>query len=77
MFGKIPNQIAEYLGLENAKDYTGHCLRRSSATFLTDSSADLLQLKRHGGWKSNSMAEGYVKKSIEGKKRVADLIVRE
>lgn len=76
MFGKIPSKIAEYLKLENAKDYTGHCMRRSSATFLADSGADVLTLKRHGGWKSNTVAEGYVEESVEGKKKIADLILR-
>lgn len=27
-FGKIPSQIAEYLGLRDAKEYTGHSFRR-------------------------------------------------
>ena len=29
-----PSRIAEFLGLEDAKDYTGHCFRRSAATQL-------------------------------------------
>ncbi|KAJ8912461.1 hypothetical protein NQ315_002827 [Exocentrus adspersus] len=31
-FGSIPSRIAKYLGYADAKMYTGHCLRRTSAT---------------------------------------------
>lgn len=65
--GSIPKQIAEYLGLPDAKLYTGHCFRRSSATILVDAGGDLLELKRHGGWRSSTVAEGYVDDSINNK----------
>ncbi|KAJ8954568.1 hypothetical protein NQ317_005909 [Molorchus minor] len=32
--GKIPNVVATYLKLPDVACYTGHCLRRSSATLL-------------------------------------------
>ncbi|KAJ8914344.1 hypothetical protein NQ315_011332 [Exocentrus adspersus] len=38
--------------------YTGHCFRRTSASLLADSGASIDVLKRHGGWKSASVAEG-------------------
>jgi len=41
---------------------------------LADSGADLLTVKRHGGWKSNSVAEGYIYTSKENKKNVAKKI---
>ena len=68
MFGKVPSKIAQYLKLENGKD--------SSATFQADSGADVLTLKRHGGWKSNDVAELYVEESVEVEKKIADLILR-
>ena len=58
-FGSVPKVVAKFLNLPDADHYTGHTLRRSSATILVDSGADLLTLKRHGGWKSNTVAEGY------------------
>lgn len=76
MISKVPNAIAKYLGKENADKYTGHCLRRSSATFLVDAGGDILSLKRHGGWKSTSVAEGYVADSIPNKRRTANNIIR-
>ncbi|CAH1967165.1 unnamed protein product [Acanthoscelides obtectus] len=34
MFGQIPFKVATFLKLPNAKEYTGHCFKRSSATLL-------------------------------------------
>ncbi|KAJ3655680.1 hypothetical protein Zmor_014801 [Zophobas morio] len=65
--GSVPKNIAEYLGLPDPKQYTGHCFRRSSATILVDAGGDLLALKRHGGWRSSSVAEGYVDNSVKNK----------
>lgn len=76
-FSSLPKVIAQFLGLSNPVLYTGHCFRRSSATFLADSGADLLKLKRHGGWKSSSVAEGYVENSMNNKKLIAQEIFGE
>lgn len=65
--GSVPREIAEYLGLPDAKQYTGHCFRRSSATILVDAGGDLMALKRHGGWRSSAVAEGYVDNSMRSK----------
>lgn len=66
-FGDMPKLIATYLQLENPGSYTGHTFRRTSATVLVDAGADLLTLKRHGGWKSDTVAEGYVENSLHSK----------
>lgn len=71
----VAQEVAKYLNLENASEYTGHCLRRTSATFLVDSGGDLTCLKRHGGWKSNTVAEGYIEESIANKKDIAKKIL--
>lgn len=76
-FAKLPQLIARTTGLPNPHLFTGHCFRRSSATLLADSGADILKLKRHGGWKSNSVAEGYIEASIENKKKIAGDILGE
>jgi integrase len=75
MFGKIPRIIASFLNLPNPEQYTGHCFRRSSASLLADSGADLLTVKRHGGWRSNTVAEGYIEDSVENKKKIASKIL--
>lgn len=75
-FGKMPEIVASYLNLPNPSDYTGHCFRRSSATMLVDAGANLTCLKRHGGWKSSSVAESYIDDSITNKVDVANKILR-
>ena len=60
--------------MPNPKEYTGHSFRRTSATLLADAGADLLTLKRHGGWRSSTAAEGYVQDSITSKRKIGELI---
>lgn len=71
IFSKMPTTIAKYLGIPNAEEYTGHSFRRSSATLLANSGADLTVLKRHGGWRSSSVAEGYIEDSLQNKEYFA------
>lgn len=73
-FGKLPQQIAVYLNLPDANLYTGHCFRRTSASLLADSGASIDVLKRHGGWKSSTVAEGYVENSVANKTNIAENI---
>lgn len=73
--GSVPSLIAQFLQLPNSKEYTGHCFRRSSSSLLADTGADLLTVKRHGGWKSNTVAEGYIETSEANKKRTATAIL--
>lgn len=73
--GKIPKDIATYLKLTDPHLYTGHCFRRTSATILVDNGADLMSLKRHGGWQSSSVAETYIEDSVQSKISIARKIV--
>lgn len=73
--GNFPKLIAQYLGLDEPAKYTGHAFRRSAATFLADSGADITTVKRLGGWKSTSVAEGYIADSLENKKKIAQKIL--
>lgn len=73
--GKIPSRIATYLCLKNPNTYTGHAFRRSSVTLLADTGVDTLGLKRHGGWRSSSVAEGYVADSLQNKIQFANNIL--
>ena len=75
--GKVPSDIAKFLGLEDFSDYTGHSFRRSSASWLADSGADKDTIMHYGGWKSSTVAEGYVETSVESKKQIAGQILGE
>jgi hypothetical protein len=59
-----------------AEKYTGHSLRRSSAAILVDAGTDITDLKRHGGWKSTTVAEGYIDTSINFLAKVRKLIMK-
>lgn len=74
-FGNMPKQVAIFLKLPNPNLYTGHCFRRTSATMLIDAGADVTTLKRHGGWKSTEVAEGYIDNSLNNRLNVANQIM--
>jgi hypothetical protein len=74
-FGSVPSKIAKYLGYVNAKAFTGHCLRRTSATLVrVDAGGDMLTLKRHGQWKGDTVASGYIEESMASKNKISRLI---
>lgn len=73
--GSMPKEIAEFLSLPDASMYTGHSFRRTSTTILADSGVNISTIKRHGGWKSTSVAEGYVEESVNNKRKVCNRIV--
>ncbi|XP_026318551.1 uncharacterized protein LOC113229237 [Hyposmocoma kahamanoa] len=73
--GATAREIATFLDLKEPQLYTGHCFRRTSATLLADGGADLTTLKRHGGWRSSTVAEGYIEDSIENKSKICKRII--
>ena len=58
-----PLTIAKFLGLPDAHHSLSHALRRTAATWISDSGIDTINLKRFGGWKSDSAAHGYIAES--------------
>ena len=68
--GGVPKEIATYLGLSNPEMYTGHCFRRSGATLLADSGADITTIMRFGEWKSSTVAAGYIEDSLGNKRKI-------
>lgn len=73
-FSAMGKQIATFLNLPNPEMYTGHSFRRSSATLLVDAGGDITALKRHGGWKSTTVAESYIDDSMKNKMDTAQKI---
>lgn len=72
--GQFPKKIAMFLNLNDTDKFTGHCFRRTAATLVANSGGDILQLKKMGGWKSSSVAEGYVENSLEGQLKIAQML---
>lgn len=73
-FGGMGKEIAKFLQIPDFEAYTGHSFRRTSATILVDAGANMTTLKRHGGWKSSSVAEGYIDESMRNKMDTANKI---
>lgn len=73
-FGEMPKKVAKFLGLDEPNKYTGHAWRRTSATLLVEGGADMATLKRHGGWRSDTVAEGYVESSKNEKRKIYNRI---
>lgn len=74
-FSKIPGKIATFFKLPEPGTYTGHCFRRSSATLLANSGSDLVTLKKHGGWRSSAVAEGYIDDCLSNKINISQKIL--
>lgn len=70
-----PKKIAAFLKLPDPNGYKGHCYRRTSASLLADSGVGISIIQRHGGWKSATVAEGYVETSVQNKINIAGKIV--
>lgn len=71
-----PKKIAEYLGLENPEEYTGHSLRRTAATFAAEGGAPLLGVKQLGGWQSDKIAQHYIENTLHNKRQIASYITK-
>lgn len=71
---KFPFKIAIYLQLPDPKSFTGHAFRRTSATFAAEAGIDMMNLKRLGGWKFDTVAQGYIAESDAGRKKRASAV---
>lgn len=71
---KTFSKVASFLGLPDPESFTGHGMRRSSATLLANAGGDITTVKRHGGWKSTTVAEGYIEDSLSSKMAIAEKI---
>lgn len=75
--GETPENIASYLGLENAKRYTGHCFRRTASTLLSESGANMQMVKQLGRWRSDLIAQGYIENSMHNREILFNGIIHE
>jgi hypothetical protein len=72
---KIPSVVADFLKLPESESFTGHSMRRTSASLLSNAGADLGMVQRHGRWKSTTVAQAYVEESISSKIDIAKKIL--
>jgi len=70
-FAAVPSKIAAYLQLSDASQFTGLFLRRTSSTILANAGISLINLKKFGRWKSDSVAQRYVDDSANQKETTA------
>eukprot|EP00957_Ditylum_brightwellii_P012964 979433-Ditylum_brightwellii.AAC.1 len=66
-----PTQVMEMLELD-AAGYSSTCWHRSGATSMASSGAGIINLKCAGGWKSSTVAEGYIAESVQMKSLQVD-----
>jgi integrase len=71
---QVAKKIAVFLNLDPEK-YSGHSFRRSAATAAADAGISMINLKRFGGWKSDSVAASYVDNSLTATREAADLLL--
>ncbi|KAJ8911540.1 hypothetical protein NQ315_012793 [Exocentrus adspersus] len=71
---KTFSKVASFLGLPDPESFTGHGMRRSSATLLANAGGDITTVKCHGGWKSTTVAENYIEESLSSKMAIAEKI---
>ncbi|KAJ8915264.1 hypothetical protein NQ315_014771, partial [Exocentrus adspersus] len=71
---KTFSKVASFLGLPDPESFTGHGMRRSWATLLANAGGDITTVKRHGGWKSTTVAENYIEESLSSKMAIAEKI---
>lgn len=74
--GQVPENIASYLKLPNPKRHTGHCFRRTSATLLSESGANMQMIQQLGRWRSDIIAQGYVKNSLHNRQLIYEGVVQ-
>ena len=53
-----------------------HFEDRLLRTLLVESGGDLMTLKKHGNWKSSTVAEGYVDQSVAHRTEIANKVFR-
>ncbi|XP_043267722.1 uncharacterized protein [Venturia canescens] len=72
--GKVPFIIAQFLGLPNPERYTSHTIRHTGASLFIEGGGNMEDLKRLGGWKSDTAASGYITHSKSSKEKICEKI---
>jgi len=70
-FQKLPKEMASFMGIKNASEFTHHSFRRSSACAAFENGCTLAQIKLLGGWSHESTAAVYINSSLGSKRKIA------
>lgn len=73
----ITVKVATILGLNNPLEYTGHAMRRSSATQMANSGASLADLMQFFNWTSTTVAQEYLERSKRMLSKLASTLAPE
>lgn len=71
-FTPIIRNMAKLLMIQNWEAYRTHSLRSTMATILADAEGTEQEIKRHGRWKSATVASEYVRSSDLGEQKVSE-----
>jgi hypothetical protein len=63
MLSNLPHELAKFLNLPDAENFTFHSFRRTSATSAADAGSSTEQLVDFFGWKNGSMCQEYISSS--------------
>ena len=73
---KMLERIEDILGLKRGSLST-HSFRRSGASSLANGGASIIQLKRAGRWKSDTVAEDYIENCLPEKRKRVEMMTGE
>lgn len=65
-----PGKIATFLGLPSPNQYTGHCFRRSSASFLSDAVISTSVSVTQGFWSMDKVTDNNVENLLNNKRKI-------
>ena len=70
----VPKEVASWLSLPNPERFTGHALRRTSATLLSNEGGTMMDVKHLGGRESDKIAQRYIDNSALNNKKIANIV---
>lgn len=69
-------EIATFLNLKNAREYTGHGFRVTSTTVMAEGGSSEFDIQQTGGWKSAQVVREYIHTSTRNRRRINKDIIK-
>ena len=73
LLAKFTLKMTQFLDLSHPETYTGHAIRRSSASMMAEAGAS--SLKKHFNWKSEATSLKYIENSEKGKRDISNMLL--